>query len=127
MHHISALDYPLGLLLMLFGLLCCERRLSGRRNWWLGTYAGVLLAPLAHASTAFLFPVFPLLALARSGRTAPRPLLPLFCLLILEMVLLVAFTPETSTTGWAFDLYAASDFLDLISGMAVPASGCWAD
>ena len=58
-HHISALDYPLGLLLMLFGLLCYERRLSGGRSWWWGTYAGVLLAPLAHASTAFVWPVFP--------------------------------------------------------------------
>ena len=58
-HHISALDYPLGLLLMLFGLLCCERQLSGGRGWQWGMYAGVLLAPLAHASTAFLWARLP--------------------------------------------------------------------
>ena len=120
-HHISALDYPLGLLLMLFGLLCYERRLSGGRGWWWGTYAGVLLAPLAHASTAFVWPVFPLFALVRAGRSALRPLLPLLGLLTLEMVLLVAFMPETTSTGRAFDLFAAGDFLDLISGIAFSA------
>ena len=120
-HHISALDYPLGLLLMLFGLLCYERRLSGGRGWWWGTYAGVLLAPLAHASTAFVWPVFPLFALVRSGRSALRPLLPLLGLLTLEMVLVVAFMPETTSTGRAFDLFAAGDFLDLMSGIAFSA------
>ena len=124
-HHISALDYPLGLLLMLFGLLCFERRLSDRPGWRWGMYAGVLLAPLAHASTAFLFPVFPLLALARAGRTALRPLLPLLCLLTLEMVLLVALTPESTNAGRAFERYDSGDLLDLLSGMAV--SGCRAD
>ena len=122
-HHISALDYPLALLLMLFGLLCYERRLSGGRGWWWGTYAGVLLAPLAHASTAFVLPVFPLFALARAGRSELRPLLPLLVLLTLEMVLVVAFTPESTNAGRAFDRYEPGDFLDLISGMAV--SGLW--
>ena len=122
-HHISALDYPLGLLLMLFGLLCYERQLTGGRGWWWGTYAGVLLAPLAHASTAFVWPVFPLFALVRAGRSALRPLLPLLCLLTLEMVLLVVFTPESTNAGRAFDRYEPGDFLDLFSGMAV--SGLW--
>ena len=122
-HHISALDYPLGLLLMLFGLLCCERRLSGRRGWRWGMLAGVLLAPLAHASTAFLWPVFPLLALVRADRSALRTLLPLLCLLALEMVLLVAFTPESTNAGRAFEGMIPGDLLDLISGMAV--SGLW--
>ena len=122
-HHISALDYPLGLLLTLFGLLCCERQLSGGRGWRWGMYAGVLLAPLAHASTAFLWPVFPLFALVRAGRSALRPLLPLLCLLILEMVLLVAFTPESTNAGRAFERYDPGDLLNLMSGMAV--SGLW--
>ena len=43
--HISAVDYPLSVLLMLFGLLCYERHLSEGRYWGWGAYAGVLLSP----------------------------------------------------------------------------------
>ena len=122
-HHISALDYPLGLLLILGGLLCYERHLSGYQGWLLGMYVAVLLAPLAHASTAVLWLIYPLVALVRAGKPALRPLLPLLCLLILEMILLVVFVPKNTSTSRAFDSFAATHFMDSISGIAF--SGLW--
>ncbi len=57
-HHISALDYPLALILLILAALSFDRFLSGRAPLALLAYAFLLvLATAAHASALFLIPL----------------------------------------------------------------------
>ena len=119
-HHISALDYPLALVLGLVTLLCYQQFLSIRRGVWLyAFYGGAVITVMALPAMAFLWPF----CLYRSWSTGSnlkntlRTLLPLLGLITVELIFLVAITPGETNTGRAIGFYSEKDPIHLIAEM----------
>ena len=119
-HHISALDYPLALVLGLGALHCYLTWMSTRRwRWLLAFYLGSVISISALAVMVFLWPFCLYLSWSRGQelKTAVRPLLPLLALMAMELFLIVAITPGETNAGRAIGLYLEKDAADHISSM----------
>ena len=118
-HHISALDYPLALSLGLGALLFYLRYLSTRRWRYLGGfYFGFALSILSLAAMAFLWPFCLYWSWSKGYdiKNSLRLLLPLLGLTTVELVFIVAITPEETNTGRAIGLWEHDPF-GLLGGM----------
>ena len=119
-HHISALDYPLALVLGLGALHCYLTWMSTRRwRWLLAFYLGSVISISALAVMVFLWPFCLYLSWSRGQdlKTTLRPLLPLLALIAVEVVFIVAITPGETNAGRAIGLYSEKDVTDLFSSM----------
>ena len=119
-HHISALDYPLALVFGLGTLLCYLKYLPARRWPWLcAFYGGSVICVMALAAMAFLWPFCLYWGWCKGYdlKTTLRHLLPLLCLITVELVFIVAITPGETNAGRAIGLYSENDPILLLAGM----------
>ena len=116
-HWIQAIEFPLALSCGLGALLCYQHFLEHRRSRWLwGFYGGLVLSIAALSAMAFLWPfcLYWSWVRERDIRASLRQLLPLFPVVALELVVIVALTHKEYHTWLAIDQLTAGDPFSLI-------------
>ena len=118
-HHISALDYPLGLVWGVLAALAYLRYLPTRRVAWLAGTCGALIAGVAsHLAMVALWPFLIYWAWHQGLRPDAvwRHQLALGSVLALSCGYLLSITPTDTTTGQALDHYTTAGWPDLLAG-----------
>ena len=118
-HHISALDFPLGLVWGVLAVICYLRYLAtSQRRYWLGTCASLLAGVATHVAmvAAWPFLLFWSWHQGMSLRDSWRHQLPLLVILMLASTYLLSITPADTTTGASIDKYRAGDLPALLAG-----------
>ena len=118
-HHISALDFALGLVWGVLAVICYLRYLAtSQRQYWLGTCASLLAGVASHVAMVMAWP-FLLFWSWHQGislRDSWRHHLPLLVILMLASTYLLSITPADTTTGASIDNYRAGDLPALLAG-----------
>ena len=117
-HHISALDYPLGLFWGVLAALAYLRYLPTRRVEWLAGTCGALIAGVAsHLAMVALWPFLIYWAWHQGLRLDAvwRHQLALGTVLALSCGYLVSITPTDTTTGLSLDHYTTAGWPDLMA------------
>ena len=115
-HHISALDYPLSLVLALAAALSYLRFVDGRGSrYFIGAIILIALSAGAHISSIVL--IFFCFILHR--RSIPKPWLWMLAMSLFALpAAMLALTAHTTTTWAALDARRAQDLLTLIPDIA---------
>ena len=111
-HHISALDYPLALGCGMGAMLSYLRYLSTSRACWLvGLYTGLIVGLMAHMSVVVVLPFCFYWSWVRGydPRAILRPLLPLACLIAIELAFLFFITSRNTSTWVAVGVLSEGD------------------
>jgi len=117
---ISALEYPLAVLVAALAVHCYARFLQMRSLWILvGFYTLLVVGLLTHIAVAMVWP-FCLFLSARDGmpiKTALKYLIPFALPLIPTLSLISHSTSQHTSTADALGAYATSPLFELFSGM----------
>ncbi len=116
---IAAIEFSLALSCGLGALLCYQHFLKDRSPGWLwGFYGASVLSIAALSAMALLWPFCLYWSWLRGDdiRASLRPLLPLLPVVALEVVVILALTPERGNTWHAIDRFMEGDPFSLILG-----------
>ena len=106
LHHISAIDYPLGLVFGVLGVLSYLRYSATSDSLWMvATYAALIAAVATHLAMVMAWPFLLYLSWLRFGSRAWHLHLPLGTVLTLLSAYLLSITPGDTTTGVSISYY----------------------
>jgi tetratricopeptide (TPR) repeat protein len=118
-HHISALDFVLGLIWGTLAVICYLRYLTtSRRQYWVGTCASLLAGVATHVAMAAAWPFLLFWSWNRGMKLKDswRHHLPLLVSIVLASTYLLSITPADTTTGASFSSFGTRDLPTLLAG-----------
>lgn len=119
-HWISAMDYPVALMISLGAILCCVRYYRTQRLGWLWGFCGALpLGVLAQPAALMAWPFCLYWAWYKEHDLRPlwRSLLPLALLMAPTLAFIYYATAEKTSTAQALSYYSLSNLPAILAGM----------